>query len=194
MNYAGFLQLVSEMRVAQIGNLINSNEFEKRVDDIIEKELHQMLKVCRKCGFEKPLNDFYKNGSYRSYRHCYCKECTKAVAKKNFTWKRSLENMLNNYGESEIIRTQHNLLRIKSIENIIYHKKATRKWEKEHIQEHRQSRRKRELKAQLELTDSYVVSTLCHKSTLKRADIPKSLVDIKRAYLMAQREIKQINF
>lgn len=39
------------------------------------------MKVCRRCGSSKPLDEFYTHPETRDGRNTYCKECQKAKAK-----------------------------------------------------------------------------------------------------------------
>lgn len=39
------------------------------------------LKTCKKCGLEKPVDDFYSGAQTKDGRSSSCKDCVKAAAK-----------------------------------------------------------------------------------------------------------------
>lgn len=55
------------------------------------------MKLCNKCGIEKPLEEFsiYKSGKYRIGKpHSHCKECEKA---KTIKWVKKNRDKHNKY-------------------------------------------------------------------------------------------------
>lgn len=74
-------------------------------------------KFCQKCGLEKSLSEFYKDGQYG-----YCKNCSKIYYKEN---KDRLTDYFNVYNKSDA------------------HKKAVRKYRVEHKEQELQSQRTR---------------------------------------------------
>ena len=58
-----------------------------------------MIKVCSKCGTEKPLEDFYRNVARRGGRSYQCKECELSAKKERYSPEENANIKLkSNYG------------------------------------------------------------------------------------------------
>lgn len=42
------------------------------------------LKLCKKCGKEKPVTEFHKNSAMKDGLQLFCKECLKSINKKYY--------------------------------------------------------------------------------------------------------------
>lgn len=135
----------------------------------------QPTKVCGCCKKEKSVDDFYTRSDTGGYKSI-CKTCDKKRANQ---WQRKEYRENKKFRQAGVDRMAEWR---KRPENIEHHKELAKK-----------HRKKTADKARGTLADSYVVHVLVNHSPLGSADIPKSLIEVKRQELLIQRELRRRN-
>jgi hypothetical protein len=146
-------------------------------------------KVCKKCGVEKGVGEYYvkiKKSRNREkvykYYDTYCKKCSSRDSSNRL--KKKYHNDID-YKEKYIKRT------LNYVENNLEKVKVRRKiyGEKYRLD----GREKMFSKKQVdEMTDRYIKSVLCsYSTTLQLSDIPQELIELKRKQLKLKRDAKK---
>lgn len=146
-----------------------------------------MSKECIKCEVTKPYSDFplsyskkYALDSPYAYRND-CKQCRK--------------DYLNGYRDNNAKHiTQVNQdYRDRNQGRWNGYKKEWREDNKEHISEY-QTKHRRENRVRFQgverLSNQYIKGLLSKHNTLKKSEVPETLVEVKRIYIQIQRELK----
>ena len=173
-----------------------------------------MEKRCSKCGEVKQVEEFYKEKCRKDGYRCYCKSCTRIIARqyhdnnKKKERNRGKKYRDNNKEKLKKYQQQYCANNKEKVSNrkkqwsennkghIKQEGKQYRENNREHIKQYRENNRdKARLLRNHEVTvaaDGYLLNLINGHGIikLKKEDIPPEFIELKRTSLMLKREIK----
>lgn len=164
------------------------------------------MKVCRKCGLEKPGGDFYKHPTNKDRLMSNCKTChgiSSAQWKRENPERAKLINKKSNHKNIKRVLSaskewkKRNPEKVKRYSKIRYlrHKEKIlqqcKQWNINNPEKVKEIRQKYAKKSRELLLDSYLKRLIIQDTILKKSDIPMELIDFKRTQVQLKRLIKE---
>lgn len=151
-------------------------------------------KVHGKLYLEK--NEVIKQGIRKGQQAYRCKQCMKESHVKHYQkHKGKIKIAHQRYKEKDPLKYRQ--MKNESKRRLWHvHKekygKIRNDWDKKNPEKKRARNKKYKDKAIKFLTDRYVKHQLCRDTSLKASDLPKSLIELKRALLLIKRKVKEM--
>jgi hypothetical protein len=151
-----------------------------------------MSKTCNKCFEIKPLIFYHKNKSMKDGHHGMCKECrskhdnwaSRNKAHCSLRAKKYYENNKITCSEGAKNWYMNNKDRRMQLNKI---------WVSDNLEKVRINMKKQNKKSRDTLDDNFIKSQIVQRTKIKRKDIPKDLIELKRVQLLINREIRNKN-
>jgi hypothetical protein len=168
--------------------------------------MSEPVKRCTKCGDTKSLEHFNKEKLGKYGVGSRCKPCIRAINSmyrernrdkrreynkcyyENNREKEMTRNALYRDKNKEKIRLGYRVYRESNLEKC---REIVRRWKANNLEKTREYAREYGRRSREYMSDAYLIRKIMQNTTLKSADIPKELIELKRVQLQITRKLRE---